>query len=651
MFARHESAFATHRLRRIDIQQKGRSSELHSGTHAVFPRLDGVRPIWRSPPVLHFAIAIMLPVLAASSTFMLITSRHLEQPGAAAIFKTYMTVVCVFVGLVWWRRRQSSRIGPLLVVYGLLFWASSLKGPANPVMYNLGVVADVASAFAYLYIIVSFPSGNLRTRVDRVLVAFAAFGFLAIVVALMLVAPTIEARTPLFQCVPSCPVNVFRITSNPALTQTIENVETYFLLAVTVAALLLYCRRWWVATHAQRRMLSAVAVTALLYIPAYSVFETSVRVFDVDQNVVLAASEWTVVLTLLMFPLSFLVVLLQVERFAERALHRLLHDLATRPTLDGWRGMVADAIDDPSLRIGYWNPTDKSFREPDGLELPPLPDAGKHWVHVESNGRPMAAMVVDEMLTLDPEMIMAAVSATRLAVENGQLESELRTSLKRLAAAADNERRRIARDLHDSTQQRLVTLRIHLSLAGDWLDRPEEQAMIEELGHEVDEALAELRNVTYGFYSPVLRQYGIGPALRSAVIRGTLAVRIVDQGLRRHGDAIEQAVYFCCLEALQNVAKHAGKDASAVVRLVDQNDELCFEVEDSGLGFVPETVGSGAGLANLTDRLKAVGGDLLVDSTPGKGSRISGRIPLSGSRWEVEPRHTPAVQHPGLQKH
>jgi signal transduction histidine kinase len=105
-----------------------------------------------------------------------------------------------------------------------------------------------------------------------------------------------------------------------------------------------------------------------------------------------------------------------------------------------------------------------------------------------------------------------------------------------------------------------------------------------------------------------------------------LPIRIEDHGLHRHGDAIEHAVYFCCLEALQNAAKHGGKGASAVVRLDEHRNELSFEVDDDGVGFEPQAVGLGAGLVNLADRLRAVGGTLNVESAPGRGARISGRI-------------------------
>jgi len=107
---------------------------------------------------------------------------------------------------------------------------------------------------------------------------------------------------------------------------------------------------------------------------------------------------------------------------------------------------------------------------------------------------------------------------------------------------------------------------------------------------------------------------------------GLLGDRVEDRGLLRHDDAIELAVYFCCLEALQNAAKHAGNGASAVVRLDEQGDELCFEVADDGVGFEPQAVGRGTGLVNLADRVSAVGGTLAVESAPGKGARIRGRI-------------------------
>ena len=331
----------------------------------------------------------------------------------------------------------------------------------------------------------------------------------------------------------------------------------------------------------------------------------------------------------LRMPLGFLVALVDAERFAVRALRTLLQRLATRPTPEEWRDTVAAALDDDSLRLAFYDPATGRFRETGGGELTrTAAGAGRTWVPVEAGGREMAALVIDETLTEDPELVNAATAATVLAVENGALEGELRASRARILEAGHEERRRIERDLHDSAQQRLVALRIHLSLLGEQLDREQERALLERLGHEVDEAIDELRDVAHGVYPPVLAERGLGDALQTVARRSAVPVSIRAAGLARHSESLETTVYFCCVECLQNAAKHAGPGASVTVDLHDRDGGLSFAVADDGAGFDLDTVERGAGLTNLADRVAAVGGSLRIDTRPGDGTRITGRLPV-----------------------
>jgi len=214
-----------------------------------------------------------------------------------------------------------------------------------------------------------------------------------------------------------------------------------------------------------------------------------------------------------------------------------------------------------------------------------------------------------------------------LAAENGALESEVTTSRARILEAGHAERRRIERDLHDSAQQRLVALGIRLSLAGERLESAEERALAADLGAQLDAALDELRAVAGG--APrMLREEGIAAALRTVAAWSPIAVTIVDDGVARHAEALESTVYYCCLEALQNAAKHAGADATVTVRLSEENRDLVFDVRDDGHGFDVPTVERRAGLANITERVESVGGRVAIDSSPGEGTRIVARLPL-----------------------
>jgi signal transduction histidine kinase len=214
-----------------------------------------------------------------------------------------------------------------------------------------------------------------------------------------------------------------------------------------------------------------------------------------------------------------------------------------------------------------------------------------------------------------------------LAVENGALEGEVRTSRARILEAGHAERRRIERDLHDSAQQRLIALGINLSLAGERLGRSEDRALVDELGEQVDEALRELRSVAGGAPRTLVDE-GIAAAIRAVAAWTPIQVTVLDDGVGRHADALESTVYYCCLEALQNAAKHAGPDATAVVRLSEDERSLCFVVEDDGRGFDARSIRLRAGLTNIAERVEAVGGSVAIESSPGNGTRIVGRLPV-----------------------
>lgn len=226
-----------------------------------------------------------------------------------------------------------------------------------------------------------------------------------------------------------------------------------------------------------------------------------------------------------------------------------------------------------------------------------------------------------------------------------RLEGELIASRQRILEAGYAERRRIERDLHDSAQQRLVALRIHLALAGERLVRPEDRTMLERLGVEVDDAIDELRTVAHGIYPPILAGQGIGAALASVARSSAMPVGVRDGWLGRHSEAVETTVYFCCVEGLQNAAKHAGHGASATIRLSEADGWVSFSVEDDGAGFDPDRVDRGAGLTNLTDRVAAVGGTLRIDAGPGRGTCITGEIPIHPD-WAMRRRSARASIEP-----
>jgi signal transduction histidine kinase len=207
---------------------------------------------------------------------------------------------------------------------------------------------------------------------------------------------------------------------------------------------------------------------------------------------------------------------------------------------------------------------------------------------------------------------------------------ELQASRGRIVAAGNLERRRIERNLHDGAQQHLVAIAVKLRLARQLSEKDPAKsgAMLEELGHDIEEATQQLRDLAHGIYPPLLADRGLGPALESAARRAALPVRVEAEGVHRHEPEVEATIYFCCLEGLQNAGKYAGEGATAVVRVWEESGALLFEVSDDGAGFDVSHRASGAGFTNMNDRLGAVGGTLRVESTPGRGTRVRGTIPV-----------------------
>jgi signal transduction histidine kinase len=206
---------------------------------------------------------------------------------------------------------------------------------------------------------------------------------------------------------------------------------------------------------------------------------------------------------------------------------------------------------------------------------------------------------------------------------------DLRASRQRLVAAQDDERRKLERDLHDGAQQHLVAIKVKLGLVELLLTRDPEKASatIVALKSDADEALDTLRDLARGIYPPLLAEKGLTAALESQARKATLPVVVDAAGITRYPQDLEAAVYFCVLEALQNVQKYAHAK-QATVRLREADGQLHVDVEDDGNGFDAATARRGAGLTNMEDRLDALGGVLSLQSSPGIGTRLSAWLPV-----------------------
>ena len=263
--------------------------------------------------------------------------------------------------------------------------------------------------------------------------------------------------------------------------------------------------------------------------------------------------------------------------------------------------------------------------ETDGIRTFPVRDRG------ELLGALTVAMPAAEPLRKGGEKLVTDLaSQAGLVLRNVRLIEELQESRRRIVTAQDERARKLERDLHDGAQQQLVAVSVKLGLVEKLTTRDPEKAraILAELKEDAADALDNLRDLARGIYPPLLADKGLEAALEAQARKSQLDVRVDADGCGRYPQEVEAAVYFCSLEALQNVSKYA-KARATTITLVETNGDLSFRVRDDGVGFDPSAARMGAGLTNMRDRLEALGGALEIASMPGEGTTVAGRVPLA----------------------
>jgi signal transduction histidine kinase len=259
---------------------------------------------------------------------------------------------------------------------------------------------------------------------------------------------------------------------------------------------------------------------------------------------------------------------------------------------------------------------------------------GEDGVEVRHLGELLGALSVtmppsDPMNPSKQRLVRDLAAQAGLVLRNVRLIEELRASRRRIVTAQDERAKQLERNLHDGAQQQLVALGVQLALARRLADRdaPEMAATLDGLQTAATDALENLRDLARGIYPPLLADQGLLVALEAQARKAALPVEVEGEGIGRYPQEVEAAVYFCCLEALQNVAKYANA-SSARVHLADRGGSITFEVADDGTGFDPGRTPLGTGLQGMKDRLEALGGKLEIRSRPGSGTTVTGRVPV-----------------------
>jgi signal transduction histidine kinase len=272
-------------------------------------------------------------------------------------------------------------------------------------------------------------------------------------------------------------------------------------------------------------------------------------------------------------------------------------------------------------------------RSPEAVD--DIAELGPNAFDVRHQGDELGVITV-EMPASDPmtpskeRLIRDLAAQAGLVLRNVRLIEDLRASRRRLVNAEDEGRRRLERNIHDGAQQQLVALSVKIRLAQTLVERDPAKAseMLDQLQGDATDALENLRDLARGIYPPLLADQGLAAALEAQARKAAVPARIEPDGVGRYPQDVEAAVYFCCLEALQNVAKYAGA-TEAAVRLSEHGGRLSFEIVDDGAGFDADTIVRGVGLQGMADRIEAIGGRLEVSSTPGNGTRVAGSVPVA----------------------
>jgi signal transduction histidine kinase len=538
--------------------------------------------------------------------------------------------------------RPTDRFALLIVLAGLLWAATALAESPNAVLYSVGRLIAWVSDAAVVLLMLAFPSGRLRTARERrlatALVVLVVVGFLSTA----LYATGYPLPSPYTTCREGCPGNAFNIVSWGSVEAVVRSVREVLAVVIYGAAVALLVQR--------RRHSGRLLSLALAPVIAMAAFRTmALVVYFVARAADLSGHAidvigWIYIATLPLIAVSFAVGI-ALRRFSVAGvLRRLGMRISAHPSTTNLNEALAEALEDPTVRLVYRVPGgDDRWTDDTGWPIA-APTAGGDtgMVELRSQDRVLGAMLYDAGAGPDPSLVDALASFAVVVLENLLLVDRLQASLDdlsasrgRIVAVADASRRAIERDLHDGAQQRLVGLRLKLSVHSERLaaKAPRESAALRQLGDEVEEAIDNIRELALGIYPSLLAEQGLPEALRSAARRSPLWTSVQADGIGRFRREVESTVYFACLEAMQNAAKHADGATAVSVVLSMRNgngtgDGLAFEVCDDGRGFDQAAVPAGSGLLNVRDRVSALGGSLRVRSSPQVGTVVAGELPV-----------------------
>ncbi|MFF4403545.1 sensor histidine kinase [Streptomyces sp. NPDC001404] len=539
----------------------------------------------------------------------------------------------VSAGIAAWRLRPRSRTGPWMALLGLVVLTSHLNdGLMLPTSMSgrelitlFGTPANWLQVPVAELLFLAYPSGRLRTTAERRLVT-GAFALGAVAAMVML-----ATKTPVPICGGWCGPSPLQLVADPQLYLRLRSVFMTGTVVLAAAALALLIRRGIRSTPRQRRLLRLITLAAgltVLLFAATQLFIVAVYTgrTGITPTVFLfeTLTSWLAAITL---PLAFLAGLLR-QRLAFASVGTLVGRLE-HVAANTVEAALAETLRDPTLRVAF--PTEQGWIDVSGHLFHPPSDGSQ--LLTPLGDPPVAVLVHDPSLSEDRQLLDAAATAVRLSLENARLHAqvqaqltEVRASRQRIATAADTERQRLERDLHDGAQQRLLGIGLTLGLLRNRVRGTTGRRLVDELERELCTAIGELRDLAHGIRPAVLTDQGLAPALAGLARRSGICVHLDVQVTERLDPLVEITAYYVVSEALQNIVKHADR-ADACVRAVHRAGWLVVEISDEGPGGA--TTASSSGLSGLADRVTAVGGQLQITSPPCGGTHLRAELPCA----------------------
>jgi signal transduction histidine kinase len=603
-------------------------------THAAIAPAAEIRA--RRPPVGRMVVVAgaYLAIVIAAATYPLISPLNEsigepDSPFYPAVDVLY-AALWLAVLLVSLARQPNGRLWKLIFLLMVTERIGALDYVPNSVVWNLARVAWVVSIPVWIQLVVTFPTGYFRDRFDRFVVGLA-YGLAAAFALkeLLLVGDWFQIG-----CNPECVRNVLVVWPDPVLHDRVTNVIVagYCLVLIPLVIVSLW-RHWLTTAGAARRTLLPliVGVPPVLII---TMIEVLSREFEIGLGMAFFGSPSGEAVSLIapfIFPIGLLIAIVRA-RWSRGRVANLVVELGRGVPVGGLRDVLARALGDPSLELAFAAPSGAGFVDASGqpVELP-VADRSRIVTRLEREDELLGVLVHDPAIdTEDPGLVEAVGNAARLALENERLAAEVRAQLEevrasraRIVQAADAERRRVERDLHDGAQQRLVALALRLQVASR--TTPEASALLDEATGELQTAIGEVRGLARGVHPTILTEAGLRAAVDALAERTPLPVT-VDIPEKRYEPQLEATAYFVVAEGLTNVARYANA-GEAHVTAVEAEGRLVVTVEDDGRGGADPTAGSG--LRGLSDRLAAIDGRLTVTSPDGGGTTIRAELPLA----------------------